>query len=85
MLNCKQFVKSVSSNNLSGNQSEIKLFFHRLICVHCRKYYNQIKIIKNEFVKLNFKISNDLVIDKDKLAKLEKKVIHDQLNSKRGD
>lgn len=73
MLSCKDYVKIVSSEKSSSLKQKLALYFHYLICHHCRKYTKQLEILKLGFKKL-FLIKSENIEPK-KIEELEKRII----------
>lgn len=81
MIRCKEFVTRISSDQ--SNQAiwykNPNLFFHYIMCIHCRNYAKQISIlninIKNYFLK------KSSTINEDQITNIENEVLKKIINS----
>lgn len=73
MLNCKQIVKLVSSEDKPTWRHRLEVRFHILMCHHCRKYVKQLELMKNGFKELFKNSTHD--VDSEKVKELENKIL----------
>ncbi|MGZ3772930.1 MAG: hypothetical protein ACXVCY_18315 [Pseudobdellovibrionaceae bacterium] len=73
MMNCKQIVKTVSSEDKTDWRHRLEVRIHLLMCHHCRTYVKHLEMIKNGFKKIFNTEGQDL--DSEKIKELEKKVL----------
>ena len=69
MISCKEVVKTVSSEDRSSWRKNLRVRFHLMICRHCRKFAQQLEIMKSSFKKL-FK-SKTAQVSEETIRKLE--------------
>lgn len=74
MLNCKQIVKIVSSEDKPNWRQRLEVRFHLLMCHHCRKYVKHLEFMKTGFKKL-FRDNNLQQTDPEKLRSIENKIL----------
>ena len=79
VLNCKEVSRLVASDELrtSGVVTRLRVRMHLLICRHCRRYVEQLRIIGTA-ARANMR---NLVGDKETLARLENSILDDAFGS----
>lgn len=73
MLNCKQVVTIVSTEDSPKWRRNLRVRWHLFICVHCRKYVQHLRLVREAFQKL-FK-SAPTAEEKQKIKDLEDQAI----------
>jgi hypothetical protein len=73
MLNCKQVVKIVSSEDRLSWRKRFEVRFHLFMCRHCSKYAKQLELLKTGFRALLH--ARSWSIDQSKIKALEDKVV----------
>lgn len=73
MLNCKEIVTVVSSEDKSSWRRNLKVRFHLIICKHCKNYSEQIEMVRTGFA--NFVQSKWEKNKPEKNKELEDKII----------
>lgn len=73
MLNCKEVVKVISSEERRSWRRKLEVRFHLFICSHCSRYAKQMEMLKSGFN--NIMISKFKSISETKIKNLEDRVI----------
>ena len=79
MLKCKEVVKVVSSDQPISLKQKIEIKMHLMMCRHCRRYQQQLNLLKNGFVRL-LKLKYNSA-DPQKIDQIENKVL-DKVNKR---
>jgi hypothetical protein len=73
MLNCKEVVKTVSSEGHPGWRRRLEVRLHLMICQHCGNYAKQLEVMKAGFKKIFS--SNSRGVEESKIRELEERVL----------
>lgn len=73
MMNCKQAVRMLSSEEQLSWPRKVELRLHLLMCQHCSKYAKQLELLKSGFKTL-FDEDQD-PLDSDKAKELKYKIL----------
>lgn len=76
MYSCKDSVRVLGCREGKSWWQQFNVFLHLLICVHCRKYFRQIRILKSAFQSY-FRKNYQQNIFPGEIEKLEKKIFED--------
>jgi hypothetical protein len=57
MIKCKQFVHTISHDHDDSWKKKMGMWVHYFICIHCRRYVQQLNIIKTR-IKEYYKLKN---------------------------
>lgn len=83
MIKCKDFVNHLSHHPEQKWYKRPKMLMHYAICIHCRRYVEQLKILKTSFQN-HFKLKSE----KDhslEVKKIEDKVLKNLFQETKGD
>lgn len=72
MLPCKDIVRILSSNEKLSLMTKVELEMHILICKHCSRYAEHLRLMKNGFKKLFSKITH---VEEQRITELEDGII----------
>lgn len=81
MKSCKEIVKLISSSEEKTFFQRIELKAHLMMCHHCSRYSQQLRMLTDGFRKL---FQNDTQVDHEKIRELEKTVVDEIEKRKSG-